>query len=212
MFAHQLTPHLQELMELLGPVVPPQTYLAGGTALSIHLGHRASFDLDLYTPIPFIEQQLIQQWEQTVPKFSLTSSSWQTVIGTSSDAEVSIFLYEYPLLSPKVAFKSLQLASVKDIGCMKIEAIANRGMKRDFFDLYSICIQTEIPLSEVIALTIQKYNRQQSDLPHIFKSLVYFEDAEHLPERAQIVDEAWQEVKEYFTTQVPPIMKNYLAN
>ena len=30
--------------------LPPQTYLAGGTAVALHLGHRLSIDLDFFTP------------------------------------------------------------------------------------------------------------------------------------------------------------------
>lgn len=36
------SPFLKEL--------PPQTYLAGGTAVALHLGHRLSVDLDFFTP------------------------------------------------------------------------------------------------------------------------------------------------------------------
>ena len=30
--------------------LPPQTYLAGGTAVALYLGHRLSIDLDFFTP------------------------------------------------------------------------------------------------------------------------------------------------------------------
>lgn len=30
-------------------VLLPQTYLAGGTAVALHLGHRYSYDLDFFT-------------------------------------------------------------------------------------------------------------------------------------------------------------------
>lgn len=29
--------------------LPPQTYLAGGTAVALYLGHRYSYDLDFFT-------------------------------------------------------------------------------------------------------------------------------------------------------------------
>jgi len=34
-------------------------YLAGGTALSLQLGHRLSFDLDFFTPEEFDSQKII---------------------------------------------------------------------------------------------------------------------------------------------------------
>ena len=34
--------------ELLAPTIPVAAYLAGGTAIAVHLGHRVSHDLDFF--------------------------------------------------------------------------------------------------------------------------------------------------------------------
>lgn len=202
----------KKLMGLLGPLLPPQTYLAGGTALALHLNHRSSFDLDLYSPQEFNEQLMIQKFEQNIPDFKLISTEWQTVLGASRDTEISLFAYQYTLLEPTVIFQNLPIASLTDLACMKVEAIAGRGLKRDFFDLYTICGLSDWSLKKVMDLTIKKYQRADSNLPHLLKSLVYFDDAENKPERAQIVDKTWQEVKNFFISQTPPLLEQFIKS
>ena len=37
-----------KILEALSKAIDPSFYLAGGTALSLHLGHRYSYDLDFF--------------------------------------------------------------------------------------------------------------------------------------------------------------------
>jgi len=196
-------------MGLLVPLLPPNTYLAGGTALALHLNHRRSFDLDLYSPQEFEAQLYLQLLEQKIPDFQLTSTSWQTIYGISQNTELSLFYYQYPLLEKPIKFQGLPIASVADIGAMKLEAILSRGFKRDFFDLYTICQLDDYDLEKLLKLNQKKYGRDESYLPHIFKSLVYFTDAEELSERVEIIDNQWKKVKAYFVQNTHILVKNY---
>ncbi|MEX0896351.1 MAG: nucleotidyl transferase AbiEii/AbiGii toxin family protein [Patescibacteria group bacterium] len=207
MFTDQIPSWTQQLMGILSPVLPEKTYLAGGTALALHLNHRTSYDLDLYSPNEFTVPTMVVRLEKSVPEFRLVSTGWQTILGGSKDTEISLFYYQYPLLENTTHFNDLPIASLADLACMKLEAISNRGLKRDFFDLYTICQLDAWNLSQVLKLTIKKYQRQASDVPHLLKSLVYFEDAEKLPERAQIVDKTWEQVKTYFEIETKQLFK-----
>jgi len=198
-------------MGILSPLLPHNSYLAGGTALALHLDHRSSFDLDIYSPMEFDVQDVVQRFEKYVPQFSLISTSWQTVIGGSKDTEISLFHYNYDLLEPTAEFNSLQIASLSDLACMKLEAIGSRGLKRDFFDLYTICQLETWSLQKVIDLTVKKYQRQTTDLPHVLKSLVYFDDAESKPERANIIDTTWNKVKAYFVAETNLVVSSFLG-
>lgn len=202
MFTNKIPTHAQELMGILTPILPPKTYLAGGTALALHLDHRRSFDLDLCSPQEFEKDVFLQRLKKLVPDFKLTSTSWQTIHGISQDTELSLFYYQYPLLEEPAEFRGLLVSSVVDIGAMKLEAILSRGLKRDFFDLYTICQLEDYDLEKLIGLNQKKYSRDESYLPHLLKSLVYFTDAEELPERAKIIDSEWEKVKGYFDDQV----------
>lgn len=210
MFTDKIPSWTQQLMGILAPILPPGTYLAGVTALALHLNHRSSFDLDLYSPEKFNVDLQTTRFETTDPNFQLLSKNWQTIHGASKDTEVSLFYYQYPLLEKTTLFNRLKIASIADLACMKLEAIGSRGFKRDFFDLYTICQLSDWNLNKVITLTSNKYQRQSSDVPHLLKSLVYFDDAESKSERAMIVDEQWNRVKDFFEDQVKHVAKELL--
>ena len=86
---------------------------------------------------------------------------------------------------------SIRLLSIDDIIPMKLSAIANRGVKKDFYDLYFLLEQRS--LEEMLNLFQTKF----SDINqfHIIKSLTYFEDAESNPNPHTLKDLTWQEVK-----------------
>lgn len=92
------------------------------------------------------------------------------------------------------------MADIRDLACMKLDAISRRGTKRDFIDLFFICKQFE--LSDLLKLFEKKFEKLNVPIWHVIKSLIYFEDAEKndLPEMLQPVD--WQQVKRYFQSQV----------
>jgi len=110
-------------------------YLAGGTALALHLGHRRSVDLDFFSADPF-NQDLLVATLQALPEFSLVAKSTQTLHLNVSGTKVSFIGYSYPLLFPLELFRGLAVADVRDIACMKLSALASRGSRRDFIDLY----------------------------------------------------------------------------
>ena len=95
---------------------------------------------------------------------------------------------------------------------MKVEAIAGRGLKRDFFDLYSICQHKNWNLSFVLSKTKVKFQRNREDLPFLIKALTYFVDAETRPERAKIVDQDWEKVKAFFEREAPQAVRELLES
>lgn len=74
-----------------------------------------------------------------------------------------------------------KLASIDDLACMKLSAIAGRGAARDFWDLHTIVTRTGRPLLDFLDAFRRKYPTE--DLGHVLRSLVYFGDAgDPLPE------------------------------
>ncbi len=212
MFTNKIPKHTKKLLKTVTKVLPAKTYLAGGTALALHLNHRPSYDLDLYTSKKFDITSFTQAFEKHIPYFQVTSqlSTWQTIIGKSKDTEVSLFFYEYQLLQPTKKYNNLSIASLEDIAAMKIEAVASRGLKRDFFDIYSICNTTTWTLKDIIELNQKKYKRRGSNTAHIIKSLVYFEDAEKTHDRSEVAEEQWKKTKHFFTKKTPELVKTLL--
>ncbi|MBN1462392.1 MAG: nucleotidyl transferase AbiEii/AbiGii toxin family protein [Paludibacteraceae bacterium] len=202
MFEQRLTQNAKYLLGILNKIVPVGSYLAGGTALAMWINHRNSYDLDVYSTVEFDIEEMKQKFTKEIVDYFPISTSWQTVHGKSQDTEISLFYYQYDLLKDATEFLNFRIASVEDIAAMKLEAIAGRGLKRDFYDLYKIMVEKEWSLKKLIELNDRKYKREGSFTPHILRSLVYFNDAESMPERATEVDKEWHNVKQYFIREV----------
>jgi hypothetical protein len=179
-------------------------YLAGGTAVALHLGHRLSYDLDFFSLQPF-PPDLPRRALAPLGELSVTQESEGTFLGAFNGLQISFFIYPYSLLEDPVVWQGIQIASLPDIATMKLDAISSRGKKRDFVDLYIIC-QRAFPLSQAIAFFEQRYASVRYNKFHLLKSLVYFEDAEgdEPPQMLEACD--WSAVKGFFEDKVRRLM------
>lgn len=173
-----------------------QFYLAGGTALAFHLGHRYSVDLDFFAEQHFDESGLIKRLA-ALGEFQLEKKDEQSIIGVLRDTKLSFLGYSYPLLAPLTTVERVFCAGIIDLACMKLDALASRGTKRDFVDIYFIAQET-MPLSKILASFEKKYASLHYNMMHIKKSLVYFEDAEEEPMPRMLKPVDWKTVKEFF--------------
>jgi hypothetical protein len=178
-------------------------YLAGGTGLALHMGHRLSVDLDFFVRELFDEEALLQRIQE-VPGFSLVSRSPQTLHANIQGTKVSFLGYRYPLLFPLALFAGVPVADQRDIACMKISAIAGRGTKRDFIDLYFAA--GRFGLAELLGLFSRKYVQTGYNRIHILKSLVFFDDAEKDPLPHMLAPLDWNAVKLFFRHEAPGLL------
>lgn len=72
---------------------------------------------------------------------------------------------------------NLGVASVEDISAMKVISIIQRGLKKDFVDLWVIIRQTEYSLKDIFSFCKEKYGSAFSESIAL-KALTYFQDAE----------------------------------
>ena len=167
-------------------------YLAGGTSLALQIGHRLSFDLDFFGHRPFQVQELLSP-------LSILAQSTNILVLNVKEIKVDFVNYRYPLISPPVEEENLRLISIPDIGAMKLAAIAGRGRKRDFYDLYFLLGHYTLP--ELMKFYLKKYD-DGSELA-VIRSLTYFEDAD-LDEDVLLVQEeiGWNTVKKTILDEV----------
>lgn len=127
-----------------------------------------------------------------------------------SIAKMSFIAYPFFNPSPrKTACGHIQMLAPADIAVMKIIAMSQRGRKRDFVDLYWYARHRE-PLLEVIKRTPGQYPGQEHNLPHIIKSLVYFDDADSDPMPELYFQANWKTVKLWFQNQARQIAEKLL--
>jgi hypothetical protein len=178
-------------------------YLAGGTGLALQFGHRLSLDLDFFAPEHFDQDALLQQL-QRLSAFALVAKAPFTLHTTIEKTKVSFLGYAYPVLYPAMPFLGVSVADPRDIACMKVSAIASRGTKRDFVDLY-FCGK-RYGLKEVLRMFETKYVQAQYNKIHILKSLTFFADAEKDPLPYMLKSLDWDEVKQFFLWEVPRLI------
>lgn len=183
-----------------------QFYLAGGTAVALYIGHRRSFDLDFFSERSFDIYALRLELEEVGAISDRVEVD--TFLGRMNNEKISFFKYSYPAISPAYDWNGIAIASKEDLIAMKVDAISNRGAKRDFMDLYVLCSDTG--LSEAISMYEKKYKTQGGNLPHILRSLVYFVDAEDDPELEMLKNIKWEVVKKFFEKETEKLAKEVL--
>jgi hypothetical protein len=126
---------IQVLHMVASFVAERQYYLGGGTALAIFLRHRRSLDLDWFTLEGFTDPLVFAQDPREVGiPFSTEQTAPGTLHGQVEGVRVGFLEFHYPLLAPLVHWSDTgaNLASLDDLACMKLAAIAQRGLKKDF--------------------------------------------------------------------------------
>jgi len=182
-------------------------YLAGGTALALQLGHRDSIDFDFFSFNSFSTEDLFKIAQQVFAGHQITKTqeAKDTLTFTIDDTiKVSFFAYPYKLISALLDADNFMMASILDIGAMKLSAITSRSVLKDYVDLYFILHQ--INLDDLLISAKEKFPTIDSN--PILKSLIYFEDIQEEPILFKHNDDiSFESVKKYLTE----IVKNYLS-
>ena len=188
--------------------VKNQFYLAGGTALGLQIGHRDSIDFDFFSEESFDTRALDRHLqdifhEYTIKKIQEEKDTLTLLL--DSEIKISFFAYPYILLEKCIETEYINLASIFDIGCMKLSALISRSTLKDYVDLYYILQQR--PLSSLLLGCNKKFPQLDTNL--ILKSLVYFDDMDSTPLQFMSGKEVSLEtVKLYLQEEV----KSYVEN
>lgn len=188
---------LELLNSMMNEPVLSGLRLVGGTGLALQLGHRQSIDIDLFGSIEFnnLNTDRIFKKHNSV---NLIKKSENINIYAINGIKVDFVNYTFPWLNDEIIEDKIRIASVPDIAAMKLAAIAGRGSKKDFVDLYWLLKQYS--LKKLIEFYENKYSDGSTFL--VIKSLTYFEDAEsdEMPVLTKPV--SWEEIKRTIRTAV----------
>jgi hypothetical protein len=186
--------------EQVAPLLPPEAYLGGGTAIAVHLRHRQSRDLDFFYHEPIDLDHLEQRLRSHGP-FAVTQQAAGTLNGLFGTTRLQFLQagLERPerRLEPTTIVAGLPVAGLGDLLAMKLNAIAGRAQLRDYYDLVAIEQQAGRSVEEGLALFIARYQPQHADsaITPILLGLGYLEDVADDPflpiERATIT-RYWQ--------------------
>ena len=86
----------------------------------------------------------------------------------------------------------VRLAGVKDIAAMKVNAITNRGTRKDFVDMARLL--DDYLIEDIFAWYREKYPEANPALA--MRSLSYFVDAETMPMPKMLIPFDWEAAKD----------------
>jgi hypothetical protein len=170
--------------------------LAGGTSLALRFGHRVSVDLDFFTgdntePADWLKYLKVGPEAIT----GIAEGTLQLVV---HGIKVEFLRHAYPILSEPETIDQVKMWSIQDVAAMKLNAIANRGSKKDFCDLAALL--DRIPLDTMIGYYKAKY--QPYSLLMVIRSLAWFDDAESEPDPILLGGHSWSAIKERVSTAI----------
>ena len=164
------------------------TRLVGGTSLALQLGHRMSIDLEM-----FGKWDYAANLQRALEKIGRTEKQNGTPDGKMQffyidDVKMDfVSCEEYAWLENPVCIDGVRLAGIRDIGAMKINAITNRGTRKDFVDLARLL--DEWTMKEIFGWYVKKYPLANPALA--LRSLSYFADAEAQPMPKMLIPFDW---------------------
>jgi hypothetical protein len=185
-------------------------YLAGGTAAALHLGHRESVDLDFFRSDAFTADTV------GLPLAQVAACRWDhyeqnTLVGAADDVKLSFFHYPYPLLEPLQSFAGLAVAAPLDVACMKLVAIGQRGLRRDFIDLRCLLDALGLDIWTLWQRTQHKFGLREDSVYWLARGLAYFEDAEAEPEPKLLHPLRWADVRTFFQGESKKLLNRLRA-
>lgn len=213
-YEQAVTPAARRALEVLGPLpVLRDFYLAGGTGLALQEGHRVSVDLDFFSArnaLDFASREAVKGAIRAQCPLRVREEKDGTLHLDLEETAVSFFRYSYPLLKRTVGWRGVRIARPEDIGLMKLAAVAGRGSKKDFLDLYVIC--RRLPLSKLFTSAGRKFRDSKDFALEAARALVYFDDADREPTPKVLKPVDWPAVKEYFRRETPRAVRALLAS
>ena len=206
-----VTPLMREVLRTVGKSdLCPRFYLAGGTALALQLGHRRSIDLDFFSATDEVRPEMHRQALRVLESFgpTIVEQAWGNLLLLVQNLHVGFFGYGCALLATPSLAEGVPMASVTDIGLMKLDALATRASRKDFYDLYAIA--QRVPLQDLLDLAPTKYPLVRDFEALVVRYMAYFDLAEQ--EQPPLLLEAvdWRSVKEFFREQAVELGRRWL--
>jgi len=146
------------------------------------------------------EREIIKKHLAELGEMELFSEDKDTINAGINGIRVSFFIYEISMMNDLIEYKNISIASLLDIALMKLAAISGRGSKKDFIDLYFLLTYFDLP--DLLKKFSMKFGKESTNIYHLLKSLVYFDDAEEQPSPVMIKRISWPEVKQHIVDKV----------
>lgn len=158
-------------------VFQKEAALAGGTALMLQIGHRYSYDFDVFFSRKLERNDLVKLRRVLKIKEVGLNTQNQINIVTANNILINLVFYPFRSLSPQVKTNSLALFSVKDIAADKAFTIGRRATWRDYVDIFFLLKYNSVAIPEIFKLAKKKFGFEFNERLFL-EQLSYFQDTE----------------------------------
>ena len=204
-FPESVSPELLNLLKVI--MMKNEFYkfvLGGGTSLALRFGHRQSIDIDLFSIDPFDSGQCISFMHSLFTDLEIVNRTTGSVCVVVYKCKLDILHHSYPLLYEPVVDDGIRFLSLPDLAAMKINAVTNRGSKKDFIDLL-LLHENGISLEKSLDYFCEKYGNAGRFLA--VRSLSWFGDTESEPDPIFLNGWTWKDVRHRVQKLVEGIIK-----
>jgi hypothetical protein len=174
----KLSPAQRRLWPELRPAVRLGFVLYGGTAVSLHLGHRRSVDFDFFRTAP-LEADEVRAAFAFAPRARTLQEQKDTLVMRAAGVKVSFFggmrfgRVGDPLLT---ADGVAEIASLDDLLAHKLKVILQRAERKDYADIAAM-LRAGVPLARGLAAARLFYGAAFQPAESL-KALTYFKDGD----------------------------------
>jgi len=156
-------------------------YLAGGTAIALHLGHRQSIDFDLFSDKMINKNQILQKFKNNGFKIqNILQDNPGEITFISQNIKFTFLRYPFPVKAPIPINSSINIPDLLSLAALKAYALSRRNKWKDYVDLYFI-IKHHHSLPDIIKMTKKIFKTEFND--KIFReALSYFKDIDYSEE------------------------------
>jgi hypothetical protein len=164
-------------------------YLAGGTAVALHIGHRRSIDFDLFKFSSLNHKKNIDRIAGLRLPYEVTWRETGQMNVTVGDVKMTFLEYPFLILPKKKFDNIIKIPDLIDLAAMKAYALGRRSKWKDYVDLYFI-LKDYYSISQISARASEIFEQLFSE--KLFRTqLNYFKDIDY------------SEQVEYIGTPVP---------
>ena len=164
-------------------------YLAGGTAVALHIGHRRSIDFDLFKYSSLNHKKNLSRISDFGLQYDVTRRVADQMNVTVGDVKVTFLEYPFPVEAKTKFDNTIKIPELIDLAAMKAYALGRRSKWKDYVDLYYI-LKDHFSFGQIAKRASEIFGQLFSE--KLFRAqLSYFDDIDY------------SEQVEYVNTAVP---------
>jgi len=152
-------------------------YLAGGTAVALHIGHRRSIDFDLFKFSSVNHKKNIDKIADLRLPYEVIWREASQMNVTVGDVKMTFLEYPFHIVPKRKFDNIIKIPELIDLAAMKAYALGRRSKWKDYVDLYFI-LKYYFSIDQISARASEIFDQLFSE--KLFRAqLNYFDDIDY---------------------------------